>query len=309
MPATLSRFASAVEGETAFTVLAVARRLLAAGKEVIELGDRRQPVPDLAGRPRGRAPGHSGRSYALRPVARPARVPGGRLRVRQSRVRPRDHRRPRRRRSRGQDLRAVLLRGVRGSRRRRPRLQPPLPDLPRQHPTPRRAHGRLTAARVARLPAPPRRRRAVPRRGPAAEGDLPEQPAQPDRRRRDGRRPRGAGGARPGPRRRGVQRRAVRRDGLARPAPHAALRAGHARAMRRRLHVQQVVQHERLAAGLRGQLPGDDRGARDAHQHGALVRAAVHAAGPASPRWPGTARCGTRGWPTSAARWSSSSPD
>ena len=34
-------------------------------------------------------------------------------------------------------------------------------------------------------------------------------------------------------------------------APHAAGRAGHAGAVRRRVHVQQVVQHERLAARLR----------------------------------------------------------
>ena len=45
MPATLSRFAAAVEGETAFTVLAVARRLLAAGKDVIELEIGDSPFP------------------------------------------------------------------------------------------------------------------------------------------------------------------------------------------------------------------------------------------------------------------------
>ena len=45
MPATLSRFASAVEGETAFTVLAVAKRLMAAGEDVIELEIGDSPFP------------------------------------------------------------------------------------------------------------------------------------------------------------------------------------------------------------------------------------------------------------------------
>jgi hypothetical protein len=37
MPASFSHFAASVKEETAFTVLAVARRLIAAGKDVIEL--------------------------------------------------------------------------------------------------------------------------------------------------------------------------------------------------------------------------------------------------------------------------------
>ena len=45
MPATFSRFASAVEGETAFTVLAIAKRLIAAGKDVIELEIGDSPFP------------------------------------------------------------------------------------------------------------------------------------------------------------------------------------------------------------------------------------------------------------------------
>ena len=45
MPATFSTFASTVQGETAFTVLAVARRLLAAGKDVIELEIGDSPFP------------------------------------------------------------------------------------------------------------------------------------------------------------------------------------------------------------------------------------------------------------------------
>jgi len=45
MSATFSRFASTVEGETAFTVLAVAKRLIAGGKNVIELEVGDSPFP------------------------------------------------------------------------------------------------------------------------------------------------------------------------------------------------------------------------------------------------------------------------
>ncbi len=45
MSATYSTFASTVQGETAFTVLAVAKRLLAAGKDVIELEIGDSPFP------------------------------------------------------------------------------------------------------------------------------------------------------------------------------------------------------------------------------------------------------------------------
>ena len=45
MAATFSTFASTVQGETAFTVLAAARRLLAAGKDVIELEIGDSPFP------------------------------------------------------------------------------------------------------------------------------------------------------------------------------------------------------------------------------------------------------------------------
>ncbi len=45
MSATLSKFASTVEGETAFTVLAVAKRLIADGKNVIELEVGDSPFP------------------------------------------------------------------------------------------------------------------------------------------------------------------------------------------------------------------------------------------------------------------------
>ena len=50
MPASFSNFASSVTAETAFTVLAAAKRLIAAGKDVIELeiGDSPFPTPEAA---------------------------------------------------------------------------------------------------------------------------------------------------------------------------------------------------------------------------------------------------------------------
>ena len=50
MSASFSRFASGVQAETAFTVLAVAKQLIAAGKDVIELeiGDSPFDTPSAA---------------------------------------------------------------------------------------------------------------------------------------------------------------------------------------------------------------------------------------------------------------------
>jgi len=50
MPIPFSSFASSIKAETAFTVLAAAKRLMAAGKDVIELeiGDSPFPTPDVA---------------------------------------------------------------------------------------------------------------------------------------------------------------------------------------------------------------------------------------------------------------------
>ena len=50
MPIPFSSFACSIKAETAFTVLAVAKRLIAAGKDVIELeiGDSPFPTPDVA---------------------------------------------------------------------------------------------------------------------------------------------------------------------------------------------------------------------------------------------------------------------
>jgi aspartate aminotransferase len=49
MPASLSNFATSVKAETAFTVLAFAKRLIAQGKDVIELeiGDSPFSTPEV----------------------------------------------------------------------------------------------------------------------------------------------------------------------------------------------------------------------------------------------------------------------
>ena len=67
-----------------------------------------------------------------------------------------------RRRPRRQGVRAVLLRSVLESRRRRARLQPVLPDLHAEHRAPRRARRADAAQAGERVPARRRRHRAVP---------------------------------------------------------------------------------------------------------------------------------------------------
>ena len=240
--------------------------------------DRRQPVRVAGGRCRRRRRGDPGRPHHLRPVGRAARASRRRRRLRQRGARAVGDRRPRHRGTRRQDVRAAVLRCVRRARRRRARVQPVLSDLRRQHRPARGAHGAVEPAGVAGVPAQPRRRAPLPRGRPAAQGRLPQQPPQPHRRRRDRGRPPRARRPHPGPQRGGVRRRALRLHGVGGPAPVAARPARHARADRRRLHVQQVVQHERLAPRLRGVEPRDDQGLRPPHERGALVRAPVHAA-------------------------------
>ena len=66
MSATYSTFASAVQGETAFTVLAVAKRLLATGKDVIELEIGDSPFPTSPAALEAGVPRRPRRPHALR---------------------------------------------------------------------------------------------------------------------------------------------------------------------------------------------------------------------------------------------------
>ena len=185
MPATYSTFASTVQGETAFTVLAVAKRLLAAGKDVIELeiGDSPFPTSPAAldagvravreghthygpslGMPdfRGAAAAYLEEQYGL-PVTAAHVVVGPGAKIYEQFF-----------------CEAFVNPGDGGTS-----LQPALPHLSREHPAARGPDGGVAAARLPRLPAEPRRRRALPRRGPEPEGDLPQQSPQPDRRGRN----------------------------------------------------------------------------------------------------------------------------
>ena len=258
MPA-FSQFASSVGVESAFSVLAIAKRLMAAGKDVIELeiGDSPFSTPPKAIEAGVQAirDGHSryGPSLGIMEFRE-----GGR-RVRESRVRVVGDRRPCGRGAGREEFRAALLRGVSEPRRRRADLQPALPHLSAERLPAQRASGAVGAEGVERLPAEPGRRAPLPRRRQVAARHFPEQPAQPDRRRGDDRGSERHRRARAREGRRGLQRRAVRPDGVARPPSLASRSAGHARADGRRLHLQQVVQHERVAPGICGQQPRDHR--------------------------------------------------
>ena len=239
--------------ETAFSVLAMARRLKAQGKDVVELEIGDSPFPSTPNAKRAGHPGDRGERDGLLPEPGTPRVPPGGGAVRHGRVRLRRDGRERRGRLGGQAVRAVLRRGGARPGRRRPGLQPAVPDL---RPQPRSAAVRgpcwcrLQVEREFRPSAEDVRR--LPGHRPAAAGDLAQLAAQPDRRRGD---PRGPGrDRRRGARHRavGLLRRAVLPHGLGRQARVDPGRAGDARAHGGGLHLQQVVQHERLADRLRG---------------------------------------------------------
>ena len=278
--ASFSQFASSVGVETAFSVLAIAKRLIAAGKDVIELeiGDSPFATPPRAIEAGVQAirDGHSryGPSLGIMEFRKAAAEYVNREYGLSS------DGRSRRRRSGREEFRAAVLRGVPQSRRRCPGVQPSLPDLSAEHLPAQRAGGDLAAQSRERLSG-----RAWTTCGGFS--------------RRTNRRARFFSTARTI--RPAASRHSRISKGLAdlvrgkdvaifsdepydrmvwRGRHHSLLEsAGHARTGGRRLHVQQVVQHERLASGFRGEQPGDHRGVRQAHEQRALVRAAVHADG------------------------------
>ena len=252
MSAQLSNFARSLSVETAFTVLAMARALKAAGKDVVELEIGDSPFDSTAAARAGgmEAIKNNQSHYCPSPGIPEFRAAAAEF-VREEFDIPAEAEQHRRR-PRRQGIRAVLLRGVLESRRRRARLQPVFSDVPAEHRAPRRARRADAAAgrRTASGPTVADIERFLERR-PVAARDLLELAAQPDRRRHDAGRLEAHRRRRSRPRRRRVQRRAVLPHGLARQPSLDPEPAGHARAVRRRLHVQQVVQHERLAARLR----------------------------------------------------------
>ena len=276
----LSTLAENLTAETAFTVLALARSLKAQGKDVVELEIGDSPFPST---PHAKAAGiraieenQTGYCPSLGlPEFRAAAA-----RFVSAEFGDRRGGRERRGRLGGEAVRAVLRRGAARPRRRRPGLQPALPDLRPQPRAPGRPRGARAASGRERVPAP---RRATSRdflaTDPQPRGDLPELAAQPDRRRRHQRRPgrdrrRGAGD-RPD----GLLRRALLPHGLGGPARVDPGPAGDARPRGGGLHLQQVVQHERLADRVRGGASRGGRGDRQADQHHGLVQPAVRPVG------------------------------
>ena len=147
----LSRLARRPEGRDGLHRAGLARALKAQGKDVVELEIGDSPFPSTPAAKAAGIRGDRGEPDRLRPEPRPPRVPGRRRPVGQRRVRLRGRPRERRGRLGGQAVRAVLRRGPARPGRRRPDLQPALPDL---RPQPRTSGG----------PGGPRRR-SGPRTG------------------------------------------------------------------------------------------------------------------------------------------------
>ena len=136
MTAQFSEFAKSLTVETAFTVLAAAKALKALGKDVVELEIGDSPFNSTAFRQSHRHQSHRGQPIALLPVAGFAGVPRGGGEIRLPRVQHPRRKREHRRRAGGENLRAVLLRSLFESRRRRVGVQPAFSDVCAQHRTP-----------------------------------------------------------------------------------------------------------------------------------------------------------------------------
>ena len=187
MPA-FSQFASSVGVESAFTVLAIAKRLMAAGKDVIELeiGDSPFSTPPMAIEAGVQAirDGHSryGPSLGIMDFRKAAAEYVNReyaLSVTGDHVVAGPG---------AKNFEQLFCEAFLNAGDARVDVQPALSDLPAEHLPPQRARRALGAQGVERLPSEPRRRAAIPCDRQVAAGDLPEQPAQSDRRRRDARR-------------------------------------------------------------------------------------------------------------------------
>ncbi len=166
--ATLSQFARGLSTETAFDVLAVAKRLKAQGKDVIELQIGDSPFPSTAhALDAGIKAIDDGQTHYCPSLGLPSfreAVAANYQKEYGIDITAGE----RRRRPRRQGLRAVLLRGVPRSGRRGAGLQPALPDLRPEHRAPRRRASVIVALKQENaVPARPQRRRdASSRRRP-----------------------------------------------------------------------------------------------------------------------------------------------
>ena len=157
MTAPLSRFARGLSAETAFDVLAVAKRLKAQGKDVVELQIGDSPFPST---PHAKAAGDRGHRATDQTHYCPSLGPARRS----ARPSPRNYReRVRRRRSTAENV--VVGPGAKVFEQffceafldpgdARAGLQPALPDLRPEHRAPRRAAGARPAAAGERSSGP-----------------------------------------------------------------------------------------------------------------------------------------------------------
>ena len=185
MSAQLSDFARSLTVETAFTVLGRRQNAEGRGQGRRRAADRRQPVRQHGVRAGGR---RSRRSRTIsRTTARRPGCPSFARRPRISSERSSASRLRRRTSSSGPGAKmfeqffceafldpgdGVLV------------FSPHFPTYLPEHRAARSARGPRAAAAGERVPARPRRRRAVLREDPSPRGDLPQLAAQPDRRRR-----------------------------------------------------------------------------------------------------------------------------
>ncbi len=215
MPASLSHFARGLSAETAFDVLAVARRSrprarMSSNCRSATAPSQRPPAPSRpASRPSAAAQTHYCPSLGLL-AFREAVAANYQQRIRHRHHRGECRRRAgRQARSSSSSARRSSIRAMRCWSSART-SRPIAPNIER-----RGGAGRLLRAPARkRVSARPQRRRALRQADAARQGDLPQFAAQPDRRRRHRGRP--ARHRRPGPRpgHRGLQRRAVQPHGL-----------------------------------------------------------------------------------------------
>ena len=237
----LSTLAKNLTAETAFTVLALARKLKALGKDVVELEIGDSPFPST---PHAKAAGIRAIEENQTGYCPSLGLP--RLRAAAAafvasefgyRCKPREHRGG----LRSEAVRAVFRRGLARSRRWCAGLQPPVPNV---HPQPPAAAGACRAGAIeirARVSAPGRGRQTLSGHRPEAARDLPQLTSQPDRRRGHPRRP--GGNRRPGAGHRcdDLFRRALLPHGLDWSARVDSGGARDARAHGRGLYLQQVL--------------------------------------------------------------------
>ena len=259
MPVSFSEFAGGVRDETAFAVLAIAKRLKAAGKHVIELEIGDSPFPST---PAAKQAGHDAITADQSHYAPSLGIPEMR-RAAAEYVR-REH---------GIDAQPENVVVGPGAKIFEllfceAFLDPGddvlifSPYFPTYIPNIQRRGGRVWTSDLKQSnefrPEPAEVERFL-KTAPRPKAIFLNSPHNPTGGVAAEERPGGDRRSDPRHRRRRAQRRAVRPDGVARAAPFDARAARHDGPVRRGVHVQQVVQHERLAGRVCRQREADRR--------------------------------------------------